>query len=135
MKKKKQLSKLDLSYGSVQPDFTRLKHDLTKFPWAVDSESAEEVFSNNMFSRIPAKQRGKFMDEIHRILVPNGKATIVCPYWSSASGIQDFMQEWPPVVEQSFLYFNKKWREENGAADYPIKCDFDFTYGYSVDQE
>ena len=38
------------------------------------------------------------------------------------------------VCEQSFLYFNKGWREVN-KLELGIECDFDFTYGYSVEPD
>ena len=57
---------------------------------------------------------------------------LVC-YWSSPRAIQDPAMEWPPICEQSFLYFNKGWRETNQLL--PIKADFDFSYGYAVDAE
>jgi hypothetical protein len=75
------------------------------------------------------------MDEAWRILIPGGKLTIVVPYWSSPRSIQDPMHQWPPVSEQSFIYFNKEWRTLNKLNHYLGQCDFDFTYGYLVDQE
>lgn len=70
------------------------------------------------------------MDEAYRVLSKDGKAQFAVAYWNSARGIQDYRFEWPPLSEQSFLYFNKAWREQN-KLDLGIKCDFDFTYGYT----
>ncbi len=74
------------------------------------------------------------MDEVYRILEVDGKAAFSVAYWNSAHGIQDFRFEWPPLSEQSFLYFNKGWREAN-KLDLGIVCDFDFTYGYTAEAE
>jgi hypothetical protein len=74
------------------------------------------------------------MDELHRVLIPGGKATIVVPYWTSPRAIQDPMSQWPPFSEHSFLYFNKTWRDAN-AAGYDMTCDFDFVYGFVLDPE
>lgn len=76
------------------------------------------------------------MDELWRVLVPGGKCTFIVPYWSSARAVQDPLAAWPPLCEQSFLYFNKKFREDNKIqALYEIRCDFDFGFGYSLDNE
>lgn len=75
------------------------------------------------------------MDELWRVLIPEGKVTIIVPYWSSMRSVQDFTHEWPPVAESSFLYFNKTWREQNKIDHYLCKCDFDFGYGYIADPE
>jgi hypothetical protein len=74
------------------------------------------------------------MDECARILVPEGKIRIIVPFGRSNRALQDFTHEWPPVVEESFLYFNKGWRDANGLSHYPVSCDFDFTYGYAMNQ-
>ena len=77
------------------------------------------------------------MDELYRVLAPGGKATVITPYYTSVRATQDFTHEWPPISPQSFLYFNKKWREDNKLTHghYDMKCDFDFTYGYSINAD
>lgn len=113
-----------------------VKHvvDLLKFPWPFKDASVEEVNCSHFFEHIPGTLRGKWMDELYRILIPEGKATIICPYYSSVRAIQDFTHEWPPIAEQSFLYYNRKWREDNKLTHghYELKCDFDFGYGYAI---
>jgi hypothetical protein len=74
------------------------------------------------------------MDEVYRVLEPEGKATFLVPYYSSMRCAADFFSEWPPISEFSFLYFNRKWREDNKAHP-ELKCDFDFNYGYTVEQD
>jgi len=112
-----------------------MKVDLMKFPWPWDSESVEEIHCSHFFEHIPGPTRIPFMDECHRILAPGGKITIIVPYWSSPRSIQDPMHAWPPVAEQSFLYYNKGWREANKLTHYLRSCDFDFTFGYMLDSE
>lgn len=104
------------------------------FPWPYEDESVKEISCVGVLEFVPGKLRGQFMDEIYRILVVEGKATFSVPYWNTAMGVQDFRYEWPPICEQSFLYFNKGWREQN-KVETDLKCDFDFTYGYSPDPE
>lgn len=129
--------KLDLSFGELPKDhaFIRPKgFDPLRRPWPFKAGSVAEAYSAYLFGRIPARERGPFMDELHRVLMPGGKATFIVPYWSSARSIQDPTVEWPPLSEQSFLYFNKKFREDN-KLDYGIACDFDFVYGYTFDPD
>ena len=129
--------KLDLSYGELPPNHPFIRpagFDPLKFPWKLADASVEEASCLYLFQRIPAKQRGPFMDELWRVLVPAGKATFIVPYWNNARAVQDPLAEWPPICEQSFLYFNKKFREDN-KLDYGMKSDFDFVYGYNLDGE
>lgn len=129
--------KLDLSYGPLPENHGYARPPRffpEKFPWVLKDESVEEAFSAYLFQRIPGKDRGWFMDELHRVLVPGGKCLFIVPYWSSSRSIQDPMAEWPPLCEASFLYFNKNFRTAN-KLDYGIKCDFDFSYGYALEQE
>lgn len=108
--------------------------DLMKFPWPWTDGSVSEVYSSHFFEHVPGRLRPKFMDELYRVLKKGGKATIVVPYGGNNRAVQDFTHEWPPVVAESFLYFNKKWRTENKLThgDYAMKCDFDFGYGFAL---
>jgi hypothetical protein len=139
------LLKLDLGSGSniregfEGVDFVHaegVKHvvDLFKFPWPFKDQSVEEINCSHFFEHVPHMLRGKFMDEVYRILVYGGKATVITPYYTSIRAIQDFTHEWPPIGPNSFLYFNKGWREQNKLTHghYGLTCDFDFTYGFSI---
>lgn len=144
-KPKKALLKLDLGCGDNKRegfkgvDFVKTKstdyvHDLFKFPWPFKDSSVEEAHLSHFFEHIPAKLRPKFIDELFRVLAPEAKVTIITPYYNSVRATQDFTHEWPPISPNSFLYFNKKWREDNKLTHghYEMVCDFDFTYGYAV---
>lgn len=85
-----------------------------------------------------------FFDQIHRILKPaefdptnpniptKGFMKIVTPYYSSMRCWQD-PTHYRAISEASYLYLNKKWREDNKLDHYPVKCDFDYFYNYNVD--
>ena len=85
-----------------------------------------------------------FFDEIHRVLKkaefepnnPNiatkGFARLVTPYYSSMRCWQD-PTHYRAISEASYLYLNKKWREDNKLDHYPVKCDFDYSYAYNLD--
>lgn len=135
-KQVKLIPKLDLSYGPVPADhpFKPAGFDPQVFPWPLKSATVEEVYSAHLFSHLTGADRLRFMDELYRVLVPGGKATVVVPYWNSSRAIQDPLTQWPPLCEQSFLYFNKSFRNANSVT-LPVSCDFDFSYGYSLDAD
>jgi len=101
----------------------------------LDSDSVDEVFSSHFFEHLSGPERMPFMDEMWRVMKPGSKATIITPFYSSSRAIQDPTHAWPPVCEASYLYFNKKWREDNKLDHYPLVCDFDWTCGYGIDAE
>lgn len=112
--------------------------DLFTTPWPFDSDTIEEVHCSHFFEHVPAKRRFAWMNELHRIMKPGAKAVIIVPYWASQRSVQDPTHEWPPICENSFLYFNKKWREDNLLTHGPYaECvaDFDFSYGFSMPTE
>lgn len=126
-KKKKEVLKISIGVSqSCPPDFKNV--DDLGARWPFKDNSVAEVFSHYYLQRVPGKERGKFMDELYRVLVPGGKATVIVPYYTSMRAIMDYRYEWPPVSEMSFLYFNKGWRESQKIAE--PGCDFDFSYGY-----
>jgi|SRR5882672_1716226 len=99
------------------------------------NDSVDEVFSSHFFEHLSGPERMPFMDEMWRVMKPGAKATIITPFYSSSRAVQDPTHAWPPVCEASYLYFNKKWRDDNRLDHYPIACDFDFTCGYGIDGE
>jgi hypothetical protein len=126
-KKAATVEKVDLSYED--------RVALLTFPWKWADGSVEEFKASDIFQYVPAGKRYRFMDELHRVLRPDAKATIVVNYYSSTGSYADPLIEWPPVCEQSFLYFNKEWREVNKVIAPETVSDFDFTYGYALDAE
>ena len=116
---------LDVQKGVANPH---------KYPWPIKSGSVSEMTCANVFEFVPGRDRGKFMDEVYRVLSVGGKALFSVRYWNTSSAIQDYQYEWPPLVEASFLYFNKGWRDAQGLKR-DLVCDFDFTYGYSVEPD
>lgn len=136
------LLKLDLGCGqNKQPGYLGVDiaaapgvdkvFDLFTFPFPFKSAQVEAIYASHFFEHIPQNLRFQFMDECYRLLVPGGKMAIICPYYSSVRAVQDPTHQWPPIAEWTFLYFNKGWREQNKLDHYPVKCDFDFTYGYA----
>lgn len=140
------LLKLDLGCGqnkregftgvdSVAGAGVDVVHDLMKFPWPFKSDSVEEVFSSHFLEHVPGLLRIPFMDELYRVMKVGAKAIIITPFGWSSRAVQDPTHQWPPIVEASFLYFNKGWREQNKLTHYLGKCDFDFNINYIADPE
>ena len=101
----------------------------------IDDDSVDEVFSSHFFEHLSGPERMPFMDEMWRVMKVGAKATIITPFYSSSRAVQDPTHAWPPVCEASYLYFNKKWRDDNKLDHYPVVADFDFTCGYGIDGE
>lgn len=128
----KKTLKLNFSHND-QEGFTKAKHALTSLPWPVKDNSVDEISCIMRLQYVGGEERDKVMDEMYRVLKPGSKVLIAVPYYSSKRAIQDGHQKWPPFCEESFLYFNKAWREMNHP-ERKLKCDFkmpeasDFNY-------
>lgn len=134
------LIKLDIACGqNKQPGFVGVDiapcagvdvvHDLEQYPWPFDDNSVEEAFCSHYVEH--TKCLMKFMNELHRIMVPGGKVTILAPYYTSMRCWQDPTHT-RAISEASFLYYNADWRKMNKLDHYPITADFDFSYGYVI---
>jgi hypothetical protein len=108
-------------------------HDLTT-PWPWGSSSVEEAHSSHFVEHLTAPQRIHFVNELYRVLVPGGKATIVAPHWASCRAYGDLTHQWPPVSEFWFYYLSKNWRAANAPHNDGYTCDFEVTWGYSLHQ-
>lgn len=151
MKKKKKQTKrkflkLDLGCGQrkrkgfIGVDIAKIPgvdvvFDLTKSPWPFDSGSVDEMYCAHFFEHLTGPERMLFMNELYRVMIPNGKGTIIVPHYMSERATQDPTHQWPPLSKASFVYFNKEWRVHNKLDHYPITCDFDYSYGNVLPQE
>jgi predicted SAM-dependent methyltransferase len=147
--------KLSLACGQNKPkgfigvDIVKTKDvdivgDLTVFPdknsgvksvWEQwEDNSVDEVECSHFIEHLTGDQFMQFMNQLYRIMKKGAVANIVAPYYTSMRAIQDPTHR-QFISEASFLYYNKEWRKNNGLDHYPIKADFDFTYGYTFDNE
>lgn len=101
--------------------------DLEKFPWPFPDNSVDEVACNHYIEH--TKDLIAFMNELYRIMVPGATAMIRAPYYNSVRAWQDPTHT-RVISEATFLYYNKGWRIQNKLDHYPIKADFDFSFGY-----
>jgi len=162
MKKKKQEEKietplrLNLGCGKVKMEgFVSV--DCISFPgvevvadlmdtWPWKDNSVTEVHASHVVEHFDAMQRVHFINELYRVLIPGGKATIICPHWASCRAYGDPTHKWPPVSEFWFYYLSKEWRLGNEDKNLPgnaphtdatylkggFNCDFEATWGYSL---
>lgn len=103
-------------------------HDLEVFPWPFETDSVDEVNISHYIEHV--KDLMAFMNELHRIMKPGAKCSIVAPYHTSMRCWQDPTHV-RAISEASFLYYNKGWRKTEKLDHYPITADFDFQYGYA----
>lgn len=145
--------KLDLGAGqNCTPGFkgvdlwegADIVHDLTKFPYPFEDNSVSEIVCSHFVEHLTGEQLIQFMNECYRILKPSnaslhqaateGILKITSPYYTSIRCWQDPTHK-IAISESTFLYYNKKWREDNKLTHHDYKkitCDFDYTYGYNV---
>jgi predicted SAM-dependent methyltransferase len=127
--------------------------DLLDFPWPIESESAEKIICAHFVEHIPHDlvpykllkiirsnashtlqmyteemdtRDGliQFMDEVYRILKPEGTIDITTPYYSSETMWRD-PTHCRAITDVTYHYFNKKWRDNSGLSHYNIKSNFE----------
>lgn len=102
------------------------------FCWPWKDESVEEVQASHVVEHFTAPERIHFVNELYRVLVKGGKATVIVPHWASNRAYGDLTHQWPPVSEMWFYYLSKTWREQNAPHNDFYTCDFDATWGYGM---
>ena len=105
--------------------------DLRK-PWPWADGSVEEAHCSHFVEHLTGPERVHFANELHRVLKPDGKATVIVPHWASPRAYGDLTHQWPPVSEWWFLYLNKGWRDVNAPHNDGYTCHFEITYGYAM---
>lgn len=101
-----------------------------------------EVVCSHFLEHLEHNQRSpervRFMNELYRVLLPNGRAVIITPHWASNRAYGDFTHADKPVSELFYAYLSKEWREHN-APDNDIawhpdgySCDFRTSLSYAM---
>jgi len=110
--------------------------------FVLPDRSVSEVHCSHFLEHLEHNQRQpervRFMNELWRVLIPGGAATIITPHWASNRAYGDFTHADKPVAEMFYMYLNRDWREDN-APDNDIEfnpdgynCDFDHELGYAL---
>lgn len=109
--------------------------------FTLPNNSVTEIHCSHFLEHLTGLQRVQFMNELWRVLIPDGKAKVITPHWCSSRAYGDFTHQWPPVGEMFFWYLSKEWRKVN-APDNDIEwnqdgysCDLQFSYGYGMRQD
>lgn len=121
--------------GSVQVNLrcgSELTYGANYATWPFETGSVNQLRSEHVLEYLTGPERIAFMEECGRVLRVGGSLLLTFFYATSRQASSDPMFQWPPLTEFSFDYFNRSWRELN-KCDYPITCDFDFTYKCDLD--
>lgn len=113
---RKQGIRLDVGCGSnkqphwVGMDIRKVKgvdivHDACKFPYPLPANSCFQILLSHLWEHIEPKYRIKLMDELWRIMKPQGQLLISAPYYLSFGALQDPTHYGCPN-EATFTYFD-----------------------------
>lgn len=139
----KELLRVDLACGQmkksgyigidgVNVEGVDIVHDLFKFPWPLKDNSVWDVHCAHFVEHIPHVIPGYqgeglnlFMEELYRVLMMGGQATIVCPFYTSVRAHQD-PTHCRYITDVTFDYYNKGGI---GKVDhYAAKCNFEIVH-------
>ncbi len=103
-----------------------------------DDGVVEEVHASHFVEHLTATERCHLMNELHRVMAPGAKMTMIVPHWGSNRAYGDPTHQWPPIGEMWFNYLKRDWRKEQAPhtdkSNWPegYDCDFEATWGYSM---
>ncbi len=117
-------SKVKVIGVDLYSDTADVKHDLSKAPFPFDDESVDGAFSAHFIEHLTGPERITFFNEMYRILKPGARMRLIHPYYKSCRAVQDPTHKWPPIAEESYLYWDKNWRDTNKLGHYLGTCDF-----------
>lgn len=93
-----------------------LKFDLNKTPYPLESNKYELVTMDYVLEHLD--DIPKIIEEVFRILKPNGKFTIISPHYASFSRYID------PTHKHGFSYFYFNYFNNEHYRGYQFKCNF-----------
>jgi len=108
------------------------KGEFLSWPW--EDNIVDEIHASHFVEHLDAEERVHFVNELYRILKPGAKASIIVPHWNSCRAYGDLTHKWPPVSEFWFYYLSAEWRSINAPHNVDYKCNFQATWGYSMNQ-
>ncbi len=109
-------------------DSVDIVHDLTVYPWPFEDNSVDEVHCSHYIEHVV--DLCAFYQELHRIMKPGAQATLIAPYGKNNRAWQDPTHV-RAIVEESFFYLDKNFREMNRLTHYLADVDFEYTVIYS----
>lgn len=123
--------KIEVIGVDLYSDSADVKWDLSTTPFPFDDDSVDGIFSNHFIEHLDGHQRINFFNEVYRILKKEAKMRLIHPYYKSSRAVQDPTHKFPPIAEESYLYWDKNWREANKLGHYLGNCDFEFNIFYT----
>mgnify|MGYP001476069950 CR=1 FL=1 len=100
--------------------------------WPYKDNSVSEIHASHFLEHLEADERIHFVNEAYRVLVKEGKVTLITPHWASQRAYGDLTHKWPPVSEFWFYYLDPGWRKVNAPHNDKYTCDFGCVWGYSL---
>ena len=83
-------------------------HDIEVFPWPLEDESCLTIIGSHIVEHIKPWLMMNFMDEIWRVLVPDGQLALAFPYGVSSGFVQD-PTHCNPCNEATWQYFDPRF--------------------------
>lgn len=109
--------------------------------WPFEDNSVEEAHSSHFLEHLTNLngkwERVNFFNELHRVLKPGAKCSIIIPHWASTRYYGD-PTHCEPFSEMGFYYLSREWRKAQAPhTDKSVNpngydCDFEATWGYSL---
>jgi len=111
--------------------------------WPFADNSVDEAHSSHFLEHLTNLngkwERVHFFNELHRVLQPGAKASLIFPHWASNRFYGD-PTHCEPFSEMGFYYLSKEWRKAQAPHSDSewnpngYTCDFECTWGYSMHQ-
>lgn len=102
---------------------TDVRHDLIGGDWSFTPDNSVDMLHASHFLEHVSDLNG-FMDKAWRKLKDGGLFLITTPYGLSVRAWQDPTHV-RPIFRETYMYFNKGWREGQKLEHYEAACDFD----------
>jgi Methyltransferase domain len=109
--------------------------------WPFEDNSVDEAHSSHFLEHLTNLngkfERVKFFNELHRVMMPGAKCTLIFPHWASNRFYGD-PTHCEPFSEMGFYYLSREWRKAQAPhSDVEwnpngYSCDFEATWGYSI---
>lgn len=132
---------VDIQWDLAQPDgrVPFAGQSQTYRPWPWKDSTVDEVHCSHTVEHLQFNpehpERIHFVNELHRVLKPGAKATIIVPHWASCRMYGDYTHR-EPVSEFWLFYLSAAWRKDNAPHCDLYTCDFDAVQpGYSPHPE
>lgn len=123
------MNKLYLSYGKeVAPEgFNKIHPSEISLQ---EANSVDEIQASNILEKVCCLR--SFLDDVYRVLVPDGKLLATCGYYGcSSSYVSPLVRR--SMSEYSLNWCSKAWREQNNYTEIETDINFEVSAGLVTD--